>query len=240
MLPQPQITSTVLHPSTGSQTAFWALFFGFVLQAHIDTTCFDHRTSLEFIQSLFFFFLRGLSCFCASIHIRIFSFRALPSQTNTALRAVQCRPGQARSISNQNQITDLEVIFRRIDPPHLCLCRVCPLGLGSKAGPGHGPWTLALGPGPWTWSQCSLPPIGGSTPSPISIPHAPRPHARSPSFLSSADRSPHASPTSGPGRVVAGPRESAWATGRPSTHPPPASLPACQQFTWFWSSILEI
>lgn len=93
-------------------------------------------------------------------------------------------------ISNHNQITDLEVIFRLIDPPrHVCAASA----LWASALR----LDLDLGPGPGASALSCSPPIGHCT-----LPHLhlhPQPHAKSPSFLSSADRSPHARPTSGPG-----------------------------------------
>lgn len=127
------------------------------------------------------------------------------AQTNTALHALQARSSQITI-----KITDLEVIFRLIDPPPN-LCRVCPLGLGSKAGPGPGPGASAL-------------PQSVTVPSPISIPNPvpmPNPHL----FFRPRTAAHMQARRLDPGELWPGPREVPGPQAiHPPTHCPPGRL----------------
>lgn len=129
------------------------------------------------------------------------------------LRCMHCRLAHLKSQSNHR--------FGSNFPAHRssssCLCRVCPLGLGSKAGPGPGPGASALSP---PIGHCTLPPSPSPSPTPCQIP------------IFSFVRGPQ--PTCTPDvwtRVSCGrvPEKSLGhrPSFRPSTASQPASQPAC-------------
>lgn len=174
--PASKSTPKFLHlTAMGSRTACKRIFDARPLLCERELS---HTHTLEhFVMHAnipFLFFLRS-SLLCRP---------HLFSRHEQILRCMHCRLAHLKSQSNHR--------FGSNFPAHRssssCLCRVCPLGLGStKAGPGPGPGASAL----------SLPQSAT-----VPFPHLhlhPQPHAKSPSFLSSADRSPHARPTSGPG-----------------------------------------